>query len=47
MIEALVSPSPPTKQQFSIYNPIKTAFLAVVIAPAPFLFQFHTNFDIG
>ena len=46
MIEALVPPSPPTKQQFSIYNPIKTAFLAVVIAPAPFLFQFHTNFDI-
>ena len=30
--------SPPTKQQFSSYNPIKTAFLAVVIAPAPFLF---------
>ena len=34
-------PPPPTKQQFSRYNPIKTAFLAVVIAPsnlAPFLF---------
>ena len=28
----------PTKQQFPIYNPIKTAFLAVVIALAPFLF---------
>ena len=27
-----------TKQQFSSYNPIKTAFLAVVIALAPFLF---------
>ena len=30
--------SPTTKQQFSSYNPIKTAFLAVVIALAPFLF---------
>ena len=29
---------PPTKQQFSSYNPIKTAFLAVFIVPAPFLF---------
>ena len=29
---------PPTKQQFSRYNPIKTRFLAVVIVPAPFLF---------
>ena len=29
------SPSP-TKQQFPSYNPIKTTFLAVVIAPAPF-----------
>ena len=29
---------PTTKQQFSSYNSIKTAFLAVVIAPAPFLF---------
>ena len=29
---------PPTKQQFSSYNPIKTAFLAVAIAPAPSLF---------
>ena len=28
----------PTKQQFSSHNPIKTAFLAVVNAPAPFLF---------
>ena len=35
------SPQPPprlTKQQFSSYNPIKTALLAVVIALAPFLF---------
>ena len=31
--------SPTTsKQQFSSYNTIKTAFLAVVIAPVPFLF---------
>ena len=29
------SPLHPTKQQFSRYNPIKTAFLAVAIAPAP------------
>ena len=30
------SPPPhPTKQQLSSYNPIKTAFLAVGIAPAP------------
>ena len=29
---------PTTKQQFSSYNPIKTAFLAVVIALAPSLF---------
>ena len=28
-------PPRPTKQQFSSYNPIKTAFLAVGIAPAP------------
>ena len=28
----------PTKQQFSSYNTIKTAFLAVVVALAPFLF---------
>ena len=32
------SQPPPTKQQFSSCNPIKTAFLALVIAPAPFLF---------
>ena len=31
-------PTPPTKQQFPNYNTIKTAFLAAVIAPAPFLF---------
>ena len=30
--------SSPTKQQLSSYNPTKTAFLAVVIVPAPFLF---------
>ena len=29
------SAPPPTKQQFSSYNPTKTAFLAVGIAPAP------------
>ena len=29
---------PPTKQQFPSYNPIKTAFLAVVNALAPCLF---------
>ena len=28
----------PTTEQFSCYNPIKTSFLAVVIAPIPFLF---------
>ena len=28
-------PPPHTKQQFSSYNPIKAAFLAVGIAPAP------------
>ena len=28
-------PSPHTKQQFSSYNPIKTALFAVGIAPAP------------
>ena len=31
-------PPPPTKQQFSSCNLIKTTFLAVVIAPAAFLF---------
>ena len=30
-------PPPPTKQQFSSYNLIKTTFLAVAIALAPFL----------
>ena len=35
----------PTKQQFSSYNPIKTAFLAVVIAPAPFLFKIPYSLD--
>ena len=41
----------PTKQQFSSYNPIKTTFLAVAIASAPFCFNFilfwhtgHVNF---
>ena len=28
-------PLKPTKERFSVYNPIKTAFLAVGIAPAP------------
>ena len=30
--------TPPTKEQFSCYNPIKTSLLAVVIAPVPLLF---------
>ena len=30
-------PPPPTKQQFPSYDPTKTAFLVVVIAPASFL----------
>ena len=45
------SQSPLTKQQFSSYNPIKTTFLAVAIASAPFCFNFilfghtgHVNF---
>ena len=29
--------SPPIKQQFSCYNPLKTSFLALVIAPVPSL----------
>ena len=29
---------PLTKSQFSCYDPIKISFLAVVIAPVPFLF---------
>ena len=33
----------PTKQQFSCYNPIKISFLAAVVAPVPFPFQFHTS----
>ena len=35
----------PTKQQFSSYNPLKTAFLAVVIAPALFLFKIPYSLD--
>ena len=45
---------PPTKQQFPSYNPIKTAFLAVVIASIPFFNNFilfgytgHVNFDFN
>ena len=34
--------TPPTKQQFLSYNPMKTAFLDVVIVPALFFFKFHT-----
>ena len=34
----LFPPPQVTKQQFSSYNPIKTAFLTVVNVPAPFLF---------
>ena len=36
----------PTKQQFSSYNPLKTAFLAVVIAPDPFLFKIPYSLGI-
>ena len=43
--------SPTTKTQFSSYNPIKTEFLTVSIAPAPFFFNLtlfghtgHVNF---
>ena len=39
----MIPPSPnfysPTKQQFSCYNPIKTSFLAVVVAPVLFPFD--------
>ena len=44
----LIPPSPanfyslPTKSQFNLINKIKTSFLAVVIAPVQFLFEFHT-----
>ena len=31
------------KQQFLSYNPINTAFLAGVIAPAPFLFSYSLD----
>ena len=34
----LVDSPTTTKQKFSSYKPIKTVFLAVVIAVAPFLF---------
>ena len=46
--------SPPSKQQFSCYNPIKTSYLVVVIAPVTFLFYLytlcihgHANFDLN
>ena len=42
---------PHTNKQFSRYNSIKSSFLAVVIAPLPFLFYLHTtgygNFDFN
>ena len=38
--QIFISPSP--HQQFSSNNSIKTLFLAVVIAPVPFLFYLHT-----
>ena len=45
---------PPTNKLFSCYNPIKTSFLALAIAPVPFLFNFilfvqtgHANFDFN
>ena len=37
--------TPPTKQQFLSYNPIKTAFLDVVIVPALFFFKISYSFD--
>ena len=47
-------PSPLTKCSFSSYNPIKTPFLIVVIAPVLFLYDFilfwytgHANFDFN
>ena len=47
-------PSPLTKQQFSNYKPIKILFLAVLIAPVLFSFDFilfgdtgHTKFDFN
>ena len=46
--------TPPTKQQLSSYNPIKTAFLDAVIVPALFFLNFihfrhtgHVNFDFN
>ena len=47
-------PPPPINNNFSSYNPIKTAFLAVVITPVPFCFNFiifghlsHATFDLN
>ena len=51
-------PSPkahsPTKKQFSFYNPMKTSFITVVIAPVLFYFTYilfvhtgHTNSDFN
>ena len=37
--------NPPTKKNFLNYNPIKTSFLAVVIAPVPFMFLVSYSFD--
>ena len=37
--------NPPTKKIFLNYNPIKTSFLAVVIAPVPFMFLISYSFD--
>ena len=34
---------PQNKWQFSCYNPIKISFLAVVVAPVPFLLFVHTG----
>ena len=47
-------PLPPTNKLFSCYYPIKTSFIALAIAPVPFLFNSilfvqtgHANFDFN
>ena len=47
-------PPPPTNKLFSCYYPIKTSFIALAIAPVPFLFNSilfvqtgHANFDFN
>ena len=50
----LPPPPPPTNKLFSCYYPIKTSFIALAIAPVPFLFNSilfvqtgHANFDFN